>query len=195
MATRFIKQRPQFVAPAGTAHDSVDWARYQEGVPFNFGGNATFHDVCDGGAIGFDVRHPVHLMRRTQDTGASWFGNFSMGDAVLYTDFLPGPLSFYFDTPLRGAGVQIQVKDPVAKFRATIRAFAGNQPLVLPNNGTRNDGTFDNGGGDTAIFVGVLEDDPAMAASITHIEFHVRVLDAGYDGDMSFAINRLDLIV
>ena len=195
MAMRFIKQRAQFVAPAGSASDSVDWAKYPEGVPFNFGGNATFHDVSAGGNIGFDIRHPVHLMRCTQDNGASWFGNFAMGDALLYTDFLPGPLAFYFDTPLRGAGAQIQVKDPVAKFSATIRAFAGNQQLVLPNNGTRNDGTFDNDGSDTAIFLGVLEDDPAVAARITHIEFHIRVLDAGYRGDASFAINRLDLIV
>jgi hypothetical protein len=54
MTIRFIKQRANLAVPAGAARDSIDWARYPDGIPLDFNGNATFHILVDSGNFGFN---------------------------------------------------------------------------------------------------------------------------------------------
>jgi hypothetical protein len=135
-----------------------------------------------------------HLTRRTQDGGPSWNGSFAPDDALLFTDSTPGPLHISFKAPIRGASMQLNIKDPVSHFRFGISAFAGTRKLPVPKSGTRTDGVFSNAGNGSAAWIGVLEDNPNRPA-LSRIVLSVTVLDSGYVGDSSFAINKLNLVI
>jgi hypothetical protein len=196
VALRFIKKLADFVTPAGTRADFVDWVRYPDSVPFDFMGQTEFKDVTDVTRLGFGLFiKNRHLTRRTED-GLSWFGSFdrNASDALLFTDFTPGPLHISFDSPIRGAAMQLNVTDPVDHFRMAISAFSGDQKLPIPNSGTRTDGVFSNAGDGSAPWIGVLEDN-SNRPPITRIVISVTILDQNYKGDSSFAINKLNLVV
>ena len=197
MALILITDPAAFVPPTGTREDFVGWARFPDSVPFNFPvePDAEFKDVTDVTRLGFGLFiKNQHLTRRTQDGGPSWIGNFAADDALLFTDSTPGPLQISFDGPIRGAALQLNVKDPIAHFRMSISAFSGTQKLSVPKSGTRTDGVFSNAGDGSATWLGVLEENPNRPP-ITRIVISVTILDPDYTGDSSFAINRLKLVV
>lgn len=195
MALLFITNPAAFVAPAGAHADSVDWVRYPNGVSLDFARQPEFKDVTDVTRLGFGLFiKNRHLTRETQDGGPSWDGSFNAGDALLFTDFTPGPLHISFDGPTRGAAMQLNVKDPVDHFRMGISAFSGDQRLTIPGSGTRIDGIFSNDGDGSAPWIGVLENDPT-ARPITRIVVSITIVDQNYRGDSSFAINKLNLVV
>ena len=195
VALLFITDPANFAPPTGTRADFVDWKRYPDSVPFDFNGQLEFKDLTDVTRLGFGLFiKNGHLTRRSQDGGPSWDGSFSAGNALLFTDFTPGPLHISFDGPIRGASMQLNIKDPVSHFRIGISAFAGTKKLPVPKSGTRTDGVFSNAGDGSAAWLGVLEDNPNRPA-LTRIVLSVTVLDSGYVGDSSFAINKLNLVV
>jgi hypothetical protein len=195
VALLFITDPANFAPPTGTRADFVDWARYPDGVPLDFKGQPEFKDLTDitGLEFGLFIKNG-HLTRRTQDGGPSWNGSFTAGDALLFTDSTPGPLHISFVGSIRGASMQLNIKDPVSHFRIGISAFADAKKLPVPKAGTRTDGVFSNAGDGSAAWLGVLEDNPNRPA-LTRIVLSVTVLDSGYVGDSSFAINKLNLVV
>lgn len=197
MALAFITDLVNFVPPPGTVADSVDWQRYLDSRPFDFKGQLVFNDVTDVTKTGFGlfIRNQ-RLERRTEDGGTSWIGSFNRNahEALLYTSHQPGPLQISFNAPVRGVAVQLNVKDPVAHFRMAISAFSGAKKLPVPKSGTRTDGVFSNAGDGSAPCLGVIEDNPNRPP-ITRIVLSLSVLDPGYSGDSSFAINKLNLAI
>jgi hypothetical protein len=195
VALLFITNPADFTPPAGTRADFVDWKRYRDRVPFDFKGQPEFKDLTDVTRLGFGLFiKNGHLTRRTQDGSPSWDGSFAAGDALLFTDSTPGPLHISFEGPIRGASMQLNIKDRVSHFRMGISAFAGTRKLPVPKSGTRTDGVSSDAGDGSAAWLGVLEDNPNRPA-LTRIVLSVTVLDAGYAGDSSFAINKLNLVV
>ena len=195
MALLFITNPADFTPPAGTRADFVDWKRYPDGVPFDFKGQPEFKDLTDVTQLGFGLFiKNGHLTRRTQDGSPSWDGSSAARDALLFTDSTPGPLHISFEGPIRGASMQLNIKDRVSHFRMGISAFAGTRKLPVPKSGTRTDGVSSDAGDGSAAWLGVLEDNPNRPA-LTRIVLSVTVLDAGYAGDSSFAINKLNLVV
>lgn len=191
MAITFVTDPNNFLSPRDSTADSVSWDRFPDRLPLDFKGSPTFNGKTDSK----DRRYSIaikgsHLARRTQDGGPSWVGSFNAGDALLFTDFSPGPLQFLFARPIRGAGAQINIKDPVEHVTFGIGAFAGDTRVDIPNGGTIA-GSISNSGDGSASFLGVL-DSPGVAL-ITRIVFFLTVLDHGYRGDGSFAINTLRL--
>lgn len=196
MAIRFISDAAQFDPPAGTANDFIDWQRFADRVPIDFAGRPELRIRTDIGKLGFDIFIPNgHLARRTQDGGPSWAGSFTANEALLFTDFTPGPLQFSFKKPVRGAGTQINIADLVEHVSFSIAAFAGNTRIDIPDGGTLIDGGFNNRGDGSAPFLGVVENDAGAVPRITRIVISLAVLDHGYRGNASFAINRLRLVV
>ncbi len=116
--------------------------------------------------------------RRNQGTG--WAGNFANGDALLWTKNTGGPMSITFNTPVFGAGAQIQ-SNFYGTITATIRFYDSSDILLssfnLAGNSTSN-------GDNSAIFLGGLD----TTASIKRIEYSVDNVTR------DFAINQLDIL-
>ena len=190
MPTAFINSRTRFPSDADPNADVISWDRFPDRQPVDFGGRQKVQDVTDrlGNPFEIAIRNG-HLAGRRQDGGPSWAGSFAAGEALLFTDFSPGPLEFGFGRPIRGAGAQINVKDPVEHVSVGIAAFDGNNTHV---GGGTSLAFFSNNGDGSAPFLGVL-DPPAGTRRIMRITFFITVLDQGYRGDSSFAINTLRL--
>jgi hypothetical protein len=78
---------------------------------------------------------------RRVDQGDGWNGNFTHGDALLWTDGTAGPISLTFDLPVRAVGMQIQKSDQTnPSFTARIEAFdsADNSLGAFSADGTSN---------------------------------------------------------
>lgn len=191
MAFTFVTDPNGFLSPADPTADAIGWDRFPDRLPLDFKGSPTFRGQTDRSARDYEIAiKGSHLARRTQDGGPSWAGSFAEGEALLFTDFSPGPLQFQFARPIRGAGAQINIKDPVEHVTFGISAFAGNARVEVPGGGTVA-GSVSNRGDGSASFVGIMGD-PGTAA-ITRVVFFLTVLDHGYRGDGSFAINTLRL--
>ena len=123
-----------------------------------------------------------------------WDGNFAVGDKALWTGYDPSPLAYHngpmtivFASPILGAGAQIQANEPWT-FVATIEAYdqANNSLGSFQANGNYNTNR-DN----SAIFIGVKSDSANIAKLVLNV---TQVNPAPFKGDLSFALNRLDLI-
>jgi hypothetical protein len=123
-----------------------------------------------------------------------WHGNFAPGDALLFTNFNPGPLTLdliplFGGTGVLGVGTQIQ-PNIYGSFRAIISAF--------DSSGTQLDrftitGFSSANADNSAIFIGVLSDRP----NISRIAFSID--GSGFDINNNpefvgeFAINQVSL--
>jgi PEP-CTERM motif len=146
---------------------------------------AVFTTIVDPSTILSDdglqatVENPSGLFERRNE-GLGWGSNFANGDALLWTRNTVGPMSITFNTPVFGAGAQIQ-RDARGSFTATIRFYDSSDILLSSFNLTGNNtGARDN----SAIFLGGLD----TTASIKRIEYSVDNVSA------DFAINRLDIL-
>ena len=182
------------IANAGAlgANDSVDWGTV--GVtntylpsPFNVTSNGGINiSVSDPSMI--SVTSPNGSFER-RDQGNGWYGNFTTGDKLLWTNGYPGPIILSFSNPVAGAGAQIQ-SDYLGSFTGEIDALgAGNSVLASYDfTGTSN---YDGGAG-SAIFVGLLSD----SANIDAISFNILSV-TNPDGipltTTDFSINQVDL--
>lgn len=195
MPLSFITDPVAFVPPAGGPADFIDWGQFPNSGPIPFPAKGGCACVSQSGLACSIFIKNKHLAQRVQDGGASetsWDGSFSPGDVLLFTDFTRGPLEFNFQNPIRGFGGQMNVQDAVEHVTLAISAFADNSRLTIPQNGTRTDGAASNAGDGSAPFLGVID---SVAARITRVVFSLTVLDPGYRGDSSFAINRLRLLL
>ncbi len=171
MPTALITSRAKFPSDADPNADAIGWDRFSDRKPIDFGGRPALQGVTDKLGNPFEIAiRSGHLAGRRQDGGPSWAGSFASGEALLFTDFSPGPLEFTFSKPLRGAGAQINVKDPVEHVNVGIAAFDANGTHV---GGGTTLAFFSNNGGGSAPFVGVL-DSPADTRRITRISFFIR---------------------
>lgn len=111
-------------------------------------------------------------------------GAYDVGDALLFTGLgNPGPLTLTFDTPVFGAGTQIQ-SDPanIPNYTATITAF---------DRSDRNLGSFDMTGvsqrsaGSGVLFIGVSD----SSGDIKKLVFNTQEEGA----NVPFAINEVSL--
>jgi hypothetical protein len=184
-AVSFFVHSASFAAPilvssrAALAGDEfIDW-----GVLGSPGGAVSnpFAIASNAGLVNATVSMPTGTFTTRQQT-ADWFGNFAPGDGLLWTANETGPLTIAFDTPVMGAGAQIQ-PDLFGAFTAQITVFdtAGNTLAVFDVAGDSH-GAADN----SAIFLGVRD----SIASIGRIAY---ALEAFGEPD-EFAINRLDLV-
>ena len=119
-----------FDPAALAANDVVDWAQLPEdGNPY-----PSPLGVTSGLGRAVTVADGVGFNRLTE--GSSWIGNFTIGDAVLWTsvdgsDALTSPtLLLSFAQPVYGLGAQIQ-PNYYGPFSATMELFSGSLSLGM----------------------------------------------------------------
>ena len=121
-----------------------------------------------------------------RDEGNGWQGNFIPGEHLLWTNSPgQGPLTFFFEEGVFGAGVQIQAHSPGA-FTAVMEAYDYYGHLI-----TRfSEHGYSNGNEDgSAIYIGI---DLIGGNALWSLTLSLR--DA--NGDLNdFAINQLDVFV
>lgn len=161
------------------ANDSVNWAVL--GPTFTTVSNPLA--TTSLGGIGLEASLPVGSFSRLDQT-PFFPGSFTVGDALLTTGLSnPGPLTITFDTPIVGAGTQIE-SDPIkdVNYTATIEAF---------DSLDRSLGTFafpgvsSNVAGSGVIFIGLSD----SQADIKKLVFNTK--EQGVD--VPFAINTISL--
>jgi hypothetical protein len=125
------------------------------------------------------VSNPAGNLQRVNQS-SFWGGNFAAGDRLLSTQSTAGPMVIEFDVPVLGAGAQIQA-GLFGAFNAKLEAFDefGNPIASFTRAGVSN-ANADN----SAIFLGIIEDDPI----IKRIEYTVD------NATFGLAINKLDLV-
>lgn len=190
-ALTFVSQRTSL-----GGNDFVDWGTLGAAVqtvsnPFAIVSNLGLSMNVSMPQTGYSFRRVDQWSGTDPFTG--WDGNFAVGDKALSTGYdYPsvyhhGPVTLVFASPVSGAGAQIQANEP-GTFVATIEAYdAGNSSLgSFQANGISNN-HHDN----SAIFMGVRSD----AANVAKLVLNVtQVSPPPFMGDLSFTVNRLDLI-
>ncbi len=171
-ALSFVTSRP-----ALGGNDYVDWGTL--GPSYTVVNNP--FTISSNGGLGMTVSKPTSGSFERRDQGGGWWGNFAPGDHVLWTRDEVGPLVIVFDSPVLGAGAQIQ-RDAYGNFTGAISAYdAGNNLLGSFSLAGVSSGNGDN----SAIFLGVLD----TSATIKKLVFDVD------NTTQDFGINRLDLVV
>jgi hypothetical protein len=157
------------------ADDSIDWSS----LGANFTSVSTPFSVTSANGLDVTVNIPDNLVeRRTQGTG--WAGDFTTGDALLWTKNGPGPLSLAFYSPVSGVGTQIH-SNAGGTFTAIIEAFnSSNISLGSFSLDGRTSGNGDN----SAIFLGLLD----TSNNIAKVTFNI-----SGSSSPDFAINQLSL--
>lgn len=169
--------------PALSGNEYIDWGT--AGPEFSYLGSS--FGVFASGGMPVLVSAPVSItgMERV-DEGSSWFGNFGLGDELLWTGLGHyGPITLDPLALVRGVGAQIQLDD-YTSFTARIEAFAvGGASLGVFDLGGLSTGAEDN----SAIFIGLLSD----LYDIDKVEFSI-LSTAGDPALRDFAINQVDLL-
>jgi hypothetical protein len=163
--------------------DQVDWGAL--GPVFNFAPNP--FTVMSSGGVSVTGSKPtvpdplLNMFQRRDEQPTEWFGNFAIGDKLLWTQTSGGPLTLKFDVGVNAAGTQIQ-PDFFANspFTAQIDALdaAGNVLASFTASGLSNHNE-DN----SALFLGVHSDQFDI--------FGVRFSLVPAAGPQDFAINGL----
>lgn len=161
------------------ANDSVDWSVL--GPTFTPVSNP--FSIRSLGGVDLDVSIPSKEFLRIDQTPV-FPGAFDVGEALLFTGLgNPGPLTITFDTPVFGAGTQIQ-SDPLntPAYTATVEAF---------DNFDNSLGSFEIAGvsrrdaGSGVLFVGVFD----TSGDIKKLVFNTQE-----EGDIvPFAFNEVSL--
>ena len=162
--------------------DLLDWA--------GLGSDGTaktnpFGHSSDNG-LGVQVSKPAGQtddFRIYYQTTGSWQGNFTSGDAVLYTGsaFNWGPIAIEFAAPVQGAGVQIQ-RDSYNDFTGAVQAY-DSFGFPLGSKFTLAGSVPADTGDGSAIFLGVL----SGSEDIARIEFSL-------EENAGFGINQVQIL-
>jgi hypothetical protein len=156
-------------------NDAIKWSQLGSA---NTAVSNPFTATSDSGLTATGTIPTGILARVDQDNG--WNGSFAPGDAVLWTNANPGPLSLEFSTAVAGVGAQIQA-NYYGSFTGVIEAFnTGGFSLGSFTLG----GTVTNAKDNSAIFLGVLSD----TADIKKLVFNINDTPVA-----DFAINQLSL--
>jgi hypothetical protein len=159
-------------------NDAIDWSQLGSAST----AVANPFTATSAGGVTATGTIPTGILARV-DQGNGWNGSFAPGDAVLWTNANPGPLSLVFSTPVFGAGAQIEA-NYFGAFTARIEAFnASGTSLGYFDV----DGTSAPAGDNSAIFVGVLD----STADIKKLVFNVT--KTANSAITDFAINKLSL--
>lgn len=164
--------------------DFVDWGVL--GSPFTTVSNP--FSITSFGGLNLEVSQPFGSFERRNQSDpffgnfetTGWGGNFTPGDRLIWTQNNPGPLTIDFNSPVLGAGAQIQ-RNVFGNFLGTIEAFdSGGISL----GGFSLQGLSNDNGDNSAIFIGLLSN----TANIDKLVFSVD------SGSQDFAINQLDIV-
>ncbi|HBL15005.1 MAG TPA: PEP-CTERM sorting domain-containing protein [Cyanobacteria bacterium UBA11162] len=171
------------------ANDLLDWSVLGPGSPLSPGFPPVFptfpnsFSTTSSAGLDLNVSIPTGEFLRIDQT-PFFPGAFNVGEALLFTGLgNPGPLSITFDTPVFGAGAQLQ-SDPlnISDYVAIIEAFdsLGNSL-----------GTFERSGvsrpiaGNGVIFVGIFD----SSGDIKKLVFNTK--EQG--GNVPFALNAISI--
>lgn len=103
-------------------NDAVDWAN--TGVAFDLLPNPFTTTSPKGVSLEIGSASGFELERADEGTG--WIGNFSPGEALLYSGFgSPGPILISFNPPIYGAGAAFQTAN-LGNFAISIEVFDKN---------------------------------------------------------------------
>jgi hypothetical protein len=172
--------------------DFIDWAQFGGDWTVISAELETNQGISSEEKINFTITEPLQLVKLTQGKRDNWRGNFKTGDAVLYTNHLPGPLEITFDPPILGLRTQVQINeipdhgcDPIPfKTMMTIYGSKGSKLKTVTTRKGLSDGASDG----SAISVQFLSN----RKKIKRIKINVKGIDDGaHDND--FAINRIDI--
>lgn len=155
-------------------NDHIDWAQ----LGSSFAGVATPSNVSSDLGLSAVVSSASGDFQR-RDQGNGWAGNFAAGDALLWTNGTPGPMSLEFGAAVFGAGAQIQ-RNAYGGFTAVIAAYDALNNLLERYEVTGNSSSS---GDNSAIFLGISRN----TADIDRLEFSLLSRD-------DFAINRVELL-
>lgn len=164
------------VALAG--NDSINWGQ--------LGGSLTDvlvpANVTTAGARLASVNNPSGPLVRFDEGDGIYSGNFALGDNLLATLFIPGPISIDFSTGLSRIGAQIKAND-FGSFNGVLKVFDVNNVLLETQTFAGVSGSQQD---NSAIFIGIAR----ATADIDRVEFNI-------SGSTSpdFAINQVDLRV
>jgi hypothetical protein len=172
--------------------DFIDWAQFGDDWTVISAELETNQGISSEEKVNFTITEPLQLVKLTQGKRDNWRGNFKTGDAVLYTNHLPGPLEITFDPPILGLRTQVQINeipnpggDPIP-FK-TMMTIYGSKGSKLKTVTTRK-GLSDSASDGSAISVQFLSD----RKKIKRIKINVKGIgDGAHDND--FAINRIYL--
>jgi len=171
------------------ANDLIDWS--QLGVAVNFVQSGTFVTSNLGltGSIWNFSTSVEHAFRRVDQGYGGWRGNFEDGAPLLFTNYSSGPLVIDFDTPVFGAGAQIQSHvgvstSPGTPFTAYLKVYGANDTTVLATYS--EEGISNNSADNSAIFLGVYD----TVAEIGKIEYFINQKSSL---EQSLSINNLSL--
>ncbi|MBW4499692.1 MAG: hypothetical protein KME57_09015 [Scytonema hyalinum WJT4-NPBG1] len=180
------------------ANDKIDWSSLEIGTPINLTPITanllpnSFQTTSEKG-LGLSVDIPsIADPRYTPpfvfQTTPTLPANFSNGDYILFTGFIPGgfpalgnpgPLTITFDQPVQGAGTQIAVDDTL-NFTAFISAFDDNNNLLGSFSTPGTSATvLDN----SAVFLGVR----SASANISKLVY------SSSENNRAFGINFLSI--
>ena len=155
--------------------DFVDWGVL--GSPFTTVSNP--FSITSFGGLNLEVSQPFGSFERRNQSGG-WNGNFTPGDRLIWTQNNPGPLTIDFNSPVLGAGAQIQI-NTFGDFIGTIEAFdSGGISL----GGFSLQGLSTSNGDNSAIFIGLLSNTANIDKLVFSVDF----------GSQDFAINQLDIV-
>jgi hypothetical protein len=169
------------------ADDLLDWSA--AGAPFDAVGSSAIA-TAGGASVSLAMPNGTALVRVDEGDVVvdGWTGNFTPGEALVWTDLEPGPLSLHFASPIRGGGAQIQSQVP-GPFTASIQAFSLSGSLLATFT-RQGDSTFAQDG--SALFLGLLSD----TAEISRISFTVTASsDTGIPPLVDFALNQVSLVL
>jgi hypothetical protein len=167
-----------------SAADSIDWGVL--GPPLTT--IATPFAVTSPGGVGLTVSKPGGFFERRDEnnTAGGWFGNFAIGDRLLWTFTDGGPITLTFSTPISAGGAQIQSEffgDFIAKIEAFDPSGMSLGSFTVPGVSTSDE---DN----SAIFIGVASD----TADIARLVFSLASAPP-LNPPNDFAINEFDFRV
>jgi hypothetical protein len=182
----------EFNASSDGFDDFIDWTQFGDDWSVISAELETNQGVSSGEKINFTITNPLQLVKLTQGKRDNWRGNFKTGEAVLYTDHLPGPINITFDPPVLGFRTQVQINeipdgksDPIPfKTRITFYDSKGAKIKTVTTSKGSSSGASD-GSAVAMQFVSARK-------KIKYVKISVKGTgDGAHDND--FAINRIDL--
>jgi hypothetical protein len=182
----------EFNGSADGFDDFIDWSQYGDDWSVISAELETNQGRSSGEKVNFTITNPLQLVKLTQGKRDNWRGNFKTGEAVLYTDHLPGPINITFNPPILGFRTQVQINeipdrgsDPIP-FKTTM-TFYDSKGAKLKTVTTRK-GMSDGASDGSAISMEFL----SGRKKIKHVKISVKGTGNG-SHDNDFAINRIEI--
>jgi hypothetical protein len=173
-------------------NDFIDWEQFGDDWTVISEELETNQGTSNDENVNFTITAPLQLVKLTQGKRDNWRGNFNTGDAVLYTDHLPGPIDIIFDPPILALRTQVQINeipdpgaDPIPfKTMMTFYNSKGSKLKMV----TTGKGLSDSASDGSAISVQFY----ANGKKIKRVKINVKGSGKGEHAN-DFAINRIEI--